>query len=158
MADQRRARFASIDGLEQADIILTGEVWYDDIVKAPWSSREAMKNAAQMLRYLSSNDPRMLSLVLMETQLQLSREEVRRSLSLMQSMNAVESYLMEKDSIVVVMHLSQLQQLRVLEARQRLNALGYTGSGGHSSDRRPAPVAVQMVAPDAPLVETRSAA
>ncbi len=78
--EQRKARFGAIEGLEQADAVLAGEVWLEDLMRAPWATKESMKLAAQMLRYIGNGDDRILSLVTMETQLQLAREEVRRSL------------------------------------------------------------------------------
>ena len=65
----------------------------------------------------------------METQLQLAREEVRRSLSLMQGMNAIEAHTMERDTIKAALHLSQTQQLRVLEAKHRFDQFIELGKG-----------------------------
>lgn len=155
MTDQRRARFGAIEGLGATDVVLAGEAWLEDVVRAPWATKEAMKLAAQILRYLSLAEPRFLSLVTMETQLQLSREEVRRSLALMQSMNAVQTFAMEKDSINAVLHLSQFQVLRVLEARQRLQ--GFSVAPVLPPDRTPRP-AVQAVAAEAPAAAALSAA
>jgi len=155
MTDLRRARFGAIEGLSPTDVVLAGEAWLEGVVGAPWATKEAMKLAAQILRYLTSADPRFLSLVTMETQLQLSREEVRRSLALMQSMNAVQTFSMEKDTINAVLHLSQFQVLRVLETRQRLH--GFSVAPVLPPDRTERP-AVQPVNGGLPAAEARSAA
>ena len=155
MTDQRRVRFGAIEGLSPSDVVLAGEAWLDDLIKAPWATKEAMKLAAQVLRYLASGDLRILSLVTMETQLQLSREEVRRSLALMQSMNAMQTFSMEKDTFNAILNLSQFQLLRVLEARRSLQ--GFSVAPVMPPDRTPRP-AVEIVAPEAAAAEARSAA
>jgi hypothetical protein len=41
--DQRRVRFASVDGIAREDLPLAYEVWLDEFIRAPWMTREAMK-------------------------------------------------------------------------------------------------------------------
>ena len=55
--------------------------------------------------------------------MQLTKEDVRRSLALLQSFRAVTGFTMERDGLTVSLRLSLLQQIRVLETRTRLEQL-----------------------------------
>ena len=123
MKELRRARFASIDGLQRSDLRLAGEVWLDDVCRAQWTTRDAMKLAAHLVRYMANSDPSLLTLSSIEGQTQMAPEEVKAALRLMHLYICVEAYTIEKNELRVALHLSELQRLRVLEARCRLDRL-----------------------------------
>jgi hypothetical protein len=122
-SDKRRIRFASIEGLMRADLGLAGEVWLEEVIRAPWASREVMKVAGALVRYMSLSNPPALGLRELESQQQLTREDVRKALVLMQSFQAVEAFVIDRDEIKVALRLGLLQRLRVLEAGRRLHEL-----------------------------------
>ncbi len=125
MHDLRKVRFAAIDGLERADLPLANEIWLDDLYKAPWVSKEAMKLGCHLARYMVHPEPAMLSFSQFETVCQLSPEEARKTLQVMKVFGVVHEFTCERSDIRVTLHLSLLQRLRVLEAKQRfLAALG----------------------------------
>lgn len=118
--EQRRVRFATIEGLTRDDLPLAGEVWLDDVIKAPWSSREAMKVASQLVKYMAKADASYLSLREMDRDCQLHREDVQRALTLMRTFMAIDAFTLDKDEVRAALNLSLIQRLRVLEARKRL--------------------------------------
>ena len=125
MHDLRKVRFAAIDGIERADLPLANEIWLDDLYRAPWASREAMKLGCQLVRYMVRPDPALLSLGQFETVCQLTPEEARKTMQLMKVFGVVESFACERADIRVSLTLSLLQRLRVLETKHRfLTALG----------------------------------
>lgn len=121
--DHRRVRFASIDGIGREDLALAREVWLEDLVKASWASREAMKLGAHFMRYMAMAAATVVSLREIEVQAQLTREDVRRALTLMQTFGAISSFSIDRDEVKVALVLSLLQRLRVLETRRRFNEL-----------------------------------
>jgi hypothetical protein len=125
MHDLRKVRFSAIDGLERADLPLANEIWLDDLYKSSWAPKEAMKLAAHMVRYMVRPDPAMMGFSQFETVCQLSPEEARKTLQIMKVYSVVTDYVCDRSDISVSLHLSLLQRLRVLEAKQRfLAALG----------------------------------
>lgn len=134
--EQRRVRFSSIDGIERDDIPLACEVWREDIVNSPWADREAMKLATLFVRYIANPDPSLVVLREIESQCQLTREEVMRSFTIMRSYGVIDSFSFQRDDVRVYLHLSLLQRLRVLEARSRFRQLRGVSSGKRLS---PAP-------------------
>lgn len=121
--EARRVRFVSLDGLERRDIELAGEIWLRDICEAKWSSREAMKLAAHMVRYMAAADPRQLALSRIEHQIQLGRDEILQALRMLRLYRAIEAYSTDGDELRVALYLSNLQRLQVLETRLRLDQL-----------------------------------
>lgn len=134
--EQRRVRFSSIDGIERDDLPLACEIWREDIFKSPWADREAMKLATLFVRYIANPDPSLVVLREIESQCQLTREEVMRSFTIMRSYGAIDSFTFQRDDVRVYLHLSLLQRLRVLETRSRFRQLR-----GVSSMKRPTPSA-----------------
>ena len=120
--DQRRVRFDSIEGLQRSDIDLAAEVWLRDICAARWATPQAMKIAAQLVRYMSLPDTRRLTLSSLEHQLVLNKEEIAAGLKVLRLYRAVEDFVIEVEGIKAALHLSTLQRLQVLEARDRLAA------------------------------------
>ena len=121
--DQRRVRFASIEGLTREDLPLAGEIWLDELYRAPWLSREIMKLGAHFVRYMANPNPVALVLKEIERHHQLLREDVARALALMVTFNAVDAFTIEKDTVKVALNLTLLQRLRVLETKSRLAGL-----------------------------------
>ena len=123
MIDQRRLRFSDIVGLERHDLPLACEVWLEDIYRAPWISREAMKLCAYFVRYMNRPDCTALTLREIESQCQLSTDDVRKSLVLLRSFGAVEAFVIDRNDIRVGLCLSYLQRLKALEAKHRFAQL-----------------------------------
>ena len=126
VVDQRRVRFASIEGLACEDLPLAGEIWLDELFRAPWVSREIMKLGAHFVRYMANPSPGALMLKEIERNHQLLREDVGRALALMVTFNAVDAFTIEKDTVKVALNLTLLQRLRVLETKARLAGLQAT--------------------------------
>jgi hypothetical protein len=129
MDDKRRVRFATIEGLRRSDLATAGEVWIDDVFKSAWVTREAMKLATHLVRYMAAPDPAELTVSALAGQLQLGPEEIKFALRLMQIYGSVEAFTFERDEVKVALHLSSLQRLRVLEVRCRLEELDRLRSG-----------------------------
>jgi hypothetical protein len=121
--ESRRVRFESIEGLQRRDIGLAGEVWLQDICESKWATREAMKLAAHLVRYMAAADLRQIAVSRIEHQIGLTRDEIQFALRQMRLFRAVEAYSTNGDELRVALHLSTLQRLRVLEARHRLEYL-----------------------------------
>ena len=123
MTETRRARFETLDYLGPEDLEFACEIWMDELVKAPWAPKEAQKLGAYLIRYIVAPDTTQLTLSALEAFVQLTKEDVRRSLALLQSFRAVTAFTMERDGLNVALRLSLLQQIRVLETRSRLEQL-----------------------------------
>lgn len=123
MHEQRRVRFGSIEGLGREDLAIAGEVWLEDLSRAAWVTREAMKLATHFVRYMRRADPTCMILREIECEYQLSREEVLQALKQMQAYGAVEAFACDRADLRVSLHLSYLQRLRVLEAIARFGTL-----------------------------------
>ncbi len=121
--EARRVRFESIEGLQRRDLGLAGEVWLMDVCESKWASREAMKLAGHLVRYMSMPDVRQVAMGRIEHQLQMNREEISAALRQMRQFWAIEAFSMSGDELRVALHLSTLQRLRVLEARHRFEYL-----------------------------------
>ena len=121
--EARRVRFDSIEGLQRRDLGIAGEVWLRDVCGAKWASREVMKLAAHLVRYMSIGDPRLVLLSRIEHQVQITKEDVHQALRLMRLYRAVEAYSVEGEELRAALHLSTLQRLAVLETRYRLDFL-----------------------------------
>ena len=122
MIEQRRVRFADIEGIAREDLPLACEVWLEDLFKASWVTREAMKLAVHLTRYMGRANPATLNFREIECTYQLPQEEVRKALVLLRSYGAVEGFVCERDDLKVSLNLTLQQRLRVLETRQRFNA------------------------------------
>lgn len=125
--DARRVRFESIDGIGRQDVGLAGEIWLRDVCDAKWVTREAMKLAAFLVRYMAAPDPRLLALSRIEQASQLTKDELNFALKAMTLYRAVEAYSLDGGELSVAMRLSMLQRLEVLEVRDRLAQLSRAG-------------------------------
>jgi len=123
MIEARRVRFESIEGLQRRDIRLAAEVWLKDVYDSRWASRETMKLAGHLVRYMSVPDVRQVAIARIEHQLQLTREEIGAALRQMRHFWAIEAFSVSGDELRVALHLTTLQRLRVLEARHRFEFL-----------------------------------
>jgi len=123
VSEHRRLRFSDIQGIERSDLAFACDIWLEDIFRATWGTRDVMKLAAYFVRYMSKPDANALSIREVESQIQMAPEELRKTLVLMRSFNAVEGFLIERNDIRVGLKLSHMQRLRVLEARSRFTAL-----------------------------------
>jgi hypothetical protein len=123
MRENRRLRFAEIDGLDRSDLPLAAEVWLEDIKSQSWASRDIVKLATLFLRYLLNPTPEMLRLSRIERICQLDRMQVLEALRLMQVFGAVDAYAVDGDSISVSLNLGLLQRFRVLSVRKKFEEL-----------------------------------
>jgi hypothetical protein len=123
MLDKRLVRFGNLAKLDKADISLACDIWLQDLVTAPWATREAMKLAAHLMAYVRAANPTALYLREMETLLQLNREEINRAMSLMKLFGVLSAFSIEKDDVRACLHFSSLQSLRMLELRMRYLSL-----------------------------------
>lgn len=124
MNDKRRARFSSIEGIERDDLPLAFEVWLEDQYHAPWATRESMKLAQHLVRYMAASSTYNLSLGELESLVQLNPEETRKTLAIMQSFGAVDAYTIDRlAGVNVQINLTFHQRLRVLEAKRRFAAV-----------------------------------
>lgn len=123
MFDNRRVRFSTIDGLRRRDLVIAGEVWLNDIFNCCWATREAMKLATHLVRYMAAPDAAALTVSAIEGKIQLGVEEIKFALRLMQMYGSVEAFAVERDEIRVALHISSLQRLRVIEVSNKLELL-----------------------------------
>ncbi len=133
MRDLRRIRFATIDGLRRSDLTLACDIWAEDVYRAPWGSRDTMKLAAFLVRYITEGTgPGLATLGSVELRTQLGRDEVKQALKILHLYRAVEAYSIEKNELRVALRLSEVQRALVLEAAERLETLmaRRSGSGG----------------------------
>jgi len=130
MKDQRRIRFATIDGLSRADLPLACDIWADDLYRAPWGTRDTMKMGAFLVRYITDGmSPSLATLGGVELRTQLNRDEVKHALKVLHLHRAIEAYSIEGNEIRVALRLSDLQRALVLEAAERLESLMERRSG-----------------------------
>ncbi len=122
MHDSRKVRFGATDGIERADLPLANEIWLDDLYKSCWAPKEAMKLGCHLVRYMVKPDAAMLSFSQFETVCQLTPEEARKTMQIMKVFGVLQDYVCERSDIRVTLHLSLMQRLRVLEAKQRFLA------------------------------------
>lgn len=122
--DNRRARFSSIEGIERDDLPLAYEVWVEDHFAAPWATRETMKLAQHLVRYMASPKTYNMSLGELESLVQLNPEETRKTLAVMQSFGALDSFTLDRlAGVTVMINLTYHQRLRTLEAKRRFAAV-----------------------------------
>ena len=115
--------FASEVALPAGNIALAGEVWLADIVSSSWATSDLMKLANLITKTFEAGAFGAMSLAAIEGKSQLGREEVRRSLVLMQNYRFINSFFIERDELHIEVRMSILQALRVLETRHRLDEL-----------------------------------
>lgn len=122
-SERRRVRFVNLDGFDRTDITMAAEIWLNDLVGAQWATPEAMKLAAHMAAYIRSASTNTLLFRELETQLQLTREQVTRALSMMKIFGFVSVFVIEREDVRASLYLSSLQRLRLFEAKDRLAEL-----------------------------------
>lgn len=121
--DRRKVRFVSIAGLTPDDLPLAYEIWLDDLYRAPWANREAMRLGAHLVTYMQRPKDIVLSSAHVETACQLSLEEARKTLQMMRNFGAVDTFVYDRTDVSAGLVLSIMQRLRVLETRERLMAV-----------------------------------
>lgn len=129
MIDQRRVRFASIDGINREDLPLACEIWQEDLFKAPWVTREAMKLGTHLMRYIRKVAPNALNLREIEAAYSLSIDDVRKALQLMRTFGSIESFICEREDLRVALTLTFQQRLKVLEIKNRFATLSFEAGG-----------------------------
>lgn len=119
MIEQRRVRFASIDGITRSDLPIAAEIWLDDLSRQPWPTRDVLKLAIHLKRYMAEPNPKDLVTRVIERHTQLDRKAVMDALRQMLMYGAVEAYSLEGEVVRASLTLSVLQRLRTLEVRNR---------------------------------------
>jgi hypothetical protein len=119
----RKIRFATIEGLQRRDLGLACDIWLEDVCRAPWATREAMRLAAHLVRYMLTPRPELATLMSIDQHMQLGRDEVKLALKYLWMFHAVEAFTIERDEIRVALRLTELQRLRILETQHRLDVL-----------------------------------
>lgn len=127
--DQRRVRFVSIEGINREDLPLACEIWLDDLFRAPWVTREAMKLGTHLMRYIRKATPNALNLREIESAYCLNPEDVRKALLLKRTFGAVESFICEREDLRVALVLTFQQRLKVLEIKNRFATLSFEAGG-----------------------------
>lgn len=121
--EHRRLRFATIDGIERADLPLAAEVWLEDLRNQSWISREILKLSTLFMRYIANPNPESLLIGHVERTCQLDSEQALEALRLMQMYGAVEAYSCDDETLSVSLNLTLLHRLKVLDVRQRFAEL-----------------------------------
>ena len=137
----RCIRFASLGELSVADLELAVDVWLDDALKAPWATKESMKLAGVMCRYMLDPAGNQLNLKNMEDQYQLSADAARRSLVLYALYGMIDAYSTDNNELRAALRLSRLQTFRVLKIKRELRVLdGDVGIAVAATPWSPEPV------------------
>lgn len=121
--DNRRIRFATIDGLGREDLPLAAEIWREDLRCQVWASREIQKLATLFVRYMADARPENALISHMERSCQIDRMQIQQCLQQMRVYGAVEAFALDGDVLKAALNLSILQRLRVLRCRKELDAL-----------------------------------
>ena len=134
-AENRRLRFASIDGIDRSDLPLAAEVWLEDLRGQCWISREILKLSTLFMRYIAKPDPESLNISQIERTCQLDKKMALDALRVMKMFGAVEAFAYDGESLSVSINLTLLHRLKVLETRNRFNELR-TGSPDTPSEEK----------------------
>jgi hypothetical protein len=134
--ENRRLRFATIDGIERADLPLAAEVWLEDLRNQSWVSREILKLSILFTRYIAKPNPESLLIGHVERTCQLDSEQAMEALRLMQMYGAVEAYARNDETLSVSLNLTLLHRLKVLDVRQRFAELRSASKTARKEEKR----------------------
>lgn len=123
MIENRRVRFATLDGFDRDDLALISDIWLADICAAPWASRESLKLAAIFMQWIREPSPTDLDPRQIEDRFQISREEVQKSLVLLKTFGLIEAFTLNRGELKASLRLGPLQKLKVLESKRRMSEL-----------------------------------
>jgi len=152
MNEQRRVRFASLEPFTRDDLPLIVEVWRDDVVRAPWASRETMKLAGILTSYILSPASHIVALDGLENLHHLQKQEVQRALGMLSIFGLVEAFNIDGNQLRVALRLTLMQTVRVSELKRALAMPGSTQQADNVVEaERPEPRAAREAwVPDAP--------
>ncbi len=125
-SENRRIRFAGIDGISRRDIPLAATVWLDDLRGQSWISRDIIKIATYFARYMVQPDEFSMGLRHVESACRLESKQVIEALTQMQMFGAIEAYSVDDGLVRASLNLNLLLRLQILEALTRfaeLNAI-----------------------------------
>jgi hypothetical protein len=145
-AEMRKVRFQSIEGIDRADLPLAYEVWLEEVYKATWATRETMKLAAYLVRYMVKPEHVPMTPADIETTCQLNAEEARKMLTSMRGFGVIDSYVYDRKQILIELNLSFSQRLRVLEIKHRFGHLARNGDKPWHLDDEKTPAAAAKAA------------
>ncbi len=123
MHENRRIRFASIEGLQRSDLPIAVEIWLEELCQQFWATRDMVKLATLFKRHMQDPDPERLNLSYIDRYCQLERKQVNDSLRLMYTYGVVESFSLEDEQLRASLSLSLLQRLRTLELSERFKKI-----------------------------------
>jgi hypothetical protein len=83
--ENRRIRFATIDGLNRDDLPLAAEVWREDLRSEVWATRDMLRLATLLVRYMANARPEHATLSYIERTCQLDHPQIQEALRLMRT-------------------------------------------------------------------------
>lgn len=130
-ARRSTVHFAAVDFIDADERGIAAEVWLDDICRAPWPSKEALKIGAFLSRLAAEGTTTPLHLKDIESRYNIQQGEITMSLNMLQTFRTIEGFDSDRGQIVVRLRLGLLQSIRVREAYARHVALnaGAAASG-----------------------------
>lgn len=134
--DKRFVRFASIAGIDRAELPVAAEIWLEDIAASCWADRSIIKLATLLTQYIGDPDPSRLKFGALESASGLDRKQVGDTLHIMRNFGVVEDHDTTGDALRTGLNLSYLQRLRVLEVRKRFRELSSGDLPWHRTDKK----------------------
>ena len=119
MQEKRRVRFSNMGELGRADVPIAGGIWLRDLCGASWATRESMRLATHFVRYMNQPDDNIVTFEQIESQCQLSRDDVLKALAMMRNYGFVDAFAFDDESLKAALHLSLLQRFETLEMTDR---------------------------------------
>lgn len=126
--EQRRVRFASIAGISREDLPLAAEIWYEDIIRQIWSSRDVIKVALVLTRYMSAPRDELLSVGYIERSFNLDVQQTLDTMRQLQMFGAVEAFSINDNVLHASLCLSLVQRVKTMEMRARIIELSGAGT------------------------------
>ena len=119
MQEKRCVRFSNIGELGRADVAVAGEIWLRDLGGASWATREVMRLATHLVRYMVQPDDTIVSFEQIESQCQLGRDDVLKALAMMRNYGFADAFTFDDARLKVALHLSILQRFETLDLTDR---------------------------------------
>jgi hypothetical protein len=137
-SDKRRVRFSSIQGIQRGDLPLAAEIWYSELIGQIWASRDVIKLAMLLTRYMSEPNEQLVSVNNIERSFNMDVRATLDTLRQMEMFGAIEAFSIKDNELHASLHLSLLQRVKVLETKARLLELsGADSMDGFLNDEEP---------------------
>jgi hypothetical protein len=128
--EKRRVRFSSIQGIEREDLPLAAEIWYSELISQIWASRDVIKLAMLLTRYMCEPNEQLVSVNNIERSFNMDVRATLDALRQMEMFGAIEAFSIKDNELHASLHISLLQRVKVLETKARILEL----SGAHTMD------------------------